>query len=413
MMKIKLIKISLILTHLFLICPTMGANVTNITYLTFNNQDTSSHVVVNFITEGRSTTSTVYFDTIDHGLKKEKYRNSQVTSVDTISGIDRSYHHSVLGGLKPNTTYYFLYGDEAIGLSSRYIFKTLPSDDSQIRLVVGGDMSASEKIIENAKDSMKIKPHAIIIGGDIAYANGRIRNELRWIQWFEKMNQIMLGQNNLLTPLILAIGNHETSLGSASPFNRAPFFFKLFPQREQKSYFSLKLGSELGMVVLDTGHMFKHKDQNQFLEKTLKDFSSLKHKIAVYHAPLYPNHRKYNDRRAARGRKNWQPLFDQYNLDLAFEHHDHTLKRTKVIKGDKVSKKGTLYVGDGCWGKDSRSSNQRWYLEKASSTTHVWQAIIDKQKIKLKAMGKDAQVYDHLTLTQEKDQTIVTEHPLN
>jgi len=386
---------------------------TPITYLTFDREDTSSHIVFNFITEGTGSSTTVYYDTVSHGDKTEKYSFKIASRVESIRGVDRRYHHASAEGLKPDTTYFFIYGDESLGLSQVYKFRTLPSDDSPIRLIIGGDMSSSDKIVETAKASMQSKPHAIIIGGDIAYANGRVKNELRWINWFEQMNQIMTTKDGFLTPLILAIGNHETSIGTANPFNRAPFFFKLFPQNEDKSFFARKLGANIGLVVLDSGHMFRHQDQTKFLRDKLKAFNSLKHKIAVYHAPLYPNHRRYSDKWAARGRKYWQPLFDEYGLSLAFEHHDHTLKRSKIIKQNKVATKGTLYVGDGCWGKDTRSSNQRWYLEKASSTTHVWQAEFLKENIYLKAVGKDGEVYDNISLEQRKKRTIIKELSLN
>ena len=413
MMTKKFLSLFMIL-GLSILCPlAIAATLTPLTYLTFEKEDTSNHIVVNFITEGVSPATTVYYDTIDHGSNKTKYRYKINSRVDTISNVDRAYHHASLENLKPNTTYFFIFGDSSLGTSKRYKFKTLPSDDSQIRLLVGGDMSASEKVVENAQDSMKIKPHLIIIGGDVAYANGRVRNEIRWVQWFEKMNRVMLGTDGHLTPLVLAIGNHETTLGIANSFNRAPFFFKLFPQNGERSFFKRKLGSLTGLIILDSGHMVRHSEQTDFLEKALKSFSTLEHQLAAYHAPLYPNHRNYSDKLAARGRKHWQPLFDKYNLDLSFEHHDHTLKRTKVIRADKVAKKGTLYIGDGCWGKDARKSNQKWYLEKGSSTTHVWQAFINKKSIILKAVGKDTEVYDHLTLEQKPNETIVKELPIN
>ena len=156
-----------------------AATITQATYLTFEKEDTSDHMVVNFITEGKSAKTTVYYDTKSHGSQLQRYAFSVKSRVDEIKGIDRSYHHASLNNLTPDTTYFFIFGDENIGLSKVFKFKTLPSDNSPIRLLVGGDMSADDKIVETAKHAMKSRPHAIIIGGDIAYANGRIRNEIR------------------------------------------------------------------------------------------------------------------------------------------------------------------------------------------------------------------------------------------
>ena len=34
-------------------------------------------------------------------------------------------------------------------------------------------------------------------------------------------------------------------------------------------------------------------------------------------------------------------------MNVVFENHDHTFKRTKRLRGDKLSANGTIYIGDG------------------------------------------------------------------
>jgi len=221
------------------------------------------------------------------------------------------------------------------------------------------------------------------------------------------MEGIMLTPSGYLVPLILAIGNHETSFGRAFFGNRVPFFFKLFPQNGKKAYFKRRLGKYAGLIILDSGHHTTHRKQVKFLESALNSYKDLPHRMAAYHAPLYPNNRNYMDMWAKRGRKYWQPLFDKYRLSVAFEHHDHTLKRTFVIKHDWLSDQGTVYVGDGCWGKGAREFKQKWYLKKSSGDKHVWNAEILENSLNLEASGEKGEVFDKFSIENFLEKTIV------
>ena len=69
------------------------------------------------------------------------------------------------------------------------------------------------------------------------------------------------------------------------------------------------------------------------------------------------------------GREHWLPLFDEYGVTAAFEHHWHVMKVTKPLRNNEVSlffldldgwtrlmtakqvhEGGTVYFGDGGWG---------------------------------------------------------------
>jgi hypothetical protein len=355
---------------------------------------------------GKGAGGFVYYDTVSRP-SVELYKFKKRGRTETIKDVDKTYNHALLENLVPGATYYFRVGDDQMGFSKEYKMRMIPNDGTPLKMIVGGDMSTDPSIVDTALGSTAKEPHLIIIGGDIAYANGKIKNEPKWMKWFEKMEEIMITPQGFLVPLILAIGNHENTIGTVLPGNKAPFFFKLFPQNGTKAYFKRKLGSNAGLIVLDSGHHTLHRKQVDFLESALKSYQNLTHKMAAYHAPLYPNHRSYKGIWARRGRKYWQPLFDKYKLNVAFEHHDHTLKRTHVIKGDKISPQGTVYVGDGCWGKGSRAINQKWYLKTSTADTHVWRVEIGKKRLNLMATGKDDQVFDHFLLESKSRKTIV------
>ena len=66
------------------------------------------------------------------------------------------------------------------------------------------------------------------------------------------------------------------------------------------------------------------------------------------------------------------PLYENIGVQLVFEHHDHTFKRTKPLLGGVENVNGIRYVGDGLWGIGSRPPDiSRWYLDTATDKYHV------------------------------------------
>ncbi len=87
---------------------------------------------------------------------------------------------------------------------------------------------------------------------------------------------------------------------------------------------------------------------------------------------------------------------------IAFEHHDHTVKRTFPLRNGEKADGGTVYLGDGCMGVGPREIQNAgaWYLEKASSTAHFWVVDIADGKIACRAVDKDGREFDNFTLNR-------------
>jgi len=153
----------------------------------------------------------------------------------------------------------------------------------------------------------------------------------------------------------------------------APFYYGYFAQEGDRSFFAREFGDNLTFVVLDSGHTRTHDSQVPWLDESLAQYPD-RVKMAIYHVPLYPSHRGFNETYSVQGRTHWLPLFDTHELTVAFENHDHTMKRTKRLRGNAVDPEGTLYLGDGCMGIDPRAGNQAgaWYLERVESKQHFW-----------------------------------------
>src|SRR5439155_14318903 len=72
-------------------------------------------------------------------------------------------------------------------------------------------------------------------------------------------------------------------------------------------------------------------------------------------------------------------------------------KRTKLLRNNQVDPQGTLYLGDGCWGREARTLDNtvpRWYHEKVGSIQHFWIVDVSRSGVKYRAMNKDGKIFD-------------------
>ena len=66
-------------------------------------------------------------------------------------------------------------------------------------------------------------------------------------------------------------------------------------------------------------------------------------------------------------------MFERYNVDAVFEHHDHAFKRTHPLLDGRINENGIVYLGDGSWGQIRRPDppEKRPYLAVTDQAYHV------------------------------------------
>jgi hypothetical protein len=369
------------------------------------------HIYLTWEKEDTAHTQTIVFQTLDRATNprievvlpgQQPQTKSIPSKTVKFQGFSRRIHWVTLTELKPYTVYKFRAGDNRYGMSKWRTFRTLPADDTPIKFITGGDMYRREATVELLKAGAKQEPDVALVGGDMAYADGSFRKGVFWDDWLDNWDKNLRHEDGRMVAMICAIGNHEVNGAFGQPKIRAPFYFAYFPQGGE-SYFTRKLGSEIELVVLDSGHTTSHSDQVPFLDKALEESTS-PFQIALYHVPCYPTHRSYRDPYSTAGRKHWVPVFDKHRLPLAFENHEHTFKRTFPLRGGKVSKgDGTVYLGDGCWGMNPRSvPGRRWYHAKALSRRHIWMVENRESGLYCQAIDTEGKVFDQVTIPNRR-----------
>lgn len=364
-------------------------------YLTWQ-QDPCTTVTINFHSRRRRANVAVIYDE----YTSEVFAHRAEGTARQIPGLaDGRFINSVeLTHLKPDTRYQFKIELEN-GVSPAYTFSTISDKNEPIRFAVCGDTLPTSIFNRTVQQVALQSPSFLVIGGDLAYANGNLEQIGRWNKWFSIWHSHDTTPDGRLIPLVMAIGNHEVNDLTGTKEERAPFFFNFFPQGGE-TYFARIFGPNLGMVVLDSAHIIPHEAQNQFIEDTLKDMAHLTYRVAVYHVPLYPSYRDYEGAGSVAGRTHWLPLFDTYGIHVGFEHHDHTFKRTKRLRNNAIHPSGTLYVGDGNAGVNPRMPKEGlWYMEKVSKQSHFWLVDITDDSMKLSAIDGSGNVFDTVQLT--------------
>jgi hypothetical protein len=370
-------------------------------YLTWQH-DPRTTMTVNFQSPEHYENLTLAYDTKSHAGDAANYPLSASGTVRQIPGLkdERYIYHIEATDLLPGETYHFVLADGGKSVTKEFRFRPLPAGDAPLRFISGGDMTILPRAHQLTGLAGKNDPMFALIGGDIAYDNGKLGNAWMWDRWFQMWEDNMVTSDGVMVPMVLAIGNHEVNDDVEGTIQeRAPFYYGFFAQGGAPN-FTRQLRDDTLLIVLDSGHTIEHAAQIPWLEEALKQGQSVKNTIAVYHAPLYPSHRDFEDWRALAGRESWLPLFDLYGLDVSFENHDHSFKRTKVLKGNQVAETGTVYMGDGSFGVNPREAvdPDRWYLEKASGTPHFWLVNIDGEGMHFKAISHAKETLDELTV---------------
>ncbi|MBI4557344.1 MAG: metallophosphoesterase family protein [Candidatus Hydrogenedentes bacterium] len=369
-------------------------------YLTYSDAPDTS-IDINLLIPAKVPAVDVYYDTESRAGKTDAYINHVNAAYhQTLMELSdrRALYVAALKGLKPGTVYYFVAGEAKYGMTTERKFRTLPGGSKPLRFVNGGDMGADGRAIPLLTLAGKQDPDFGVVGGDIAYVNGLLGGYATWDRWLENWDRLMITTDGRMVPIVAAIGNHETNSFESNDLQlRAPWYTGLFGRQGTDIYYTRRFGNDLAFFFLDSGHLNSHAGaQTEWLRRELEKYKDVKYKFAAYHVPLYPAHRPFDGAGSQLGRTHWGPLFDQYGLTVAFEHHDRVFKRSKPLKGNQVVRRGTIYVGDGCFGRDPRTIDPqpRWYNAIEKDVAHFWVVDVARNGLRFKAIDDHGRTID-------------------
>lgn len=327
---------------------------------------------------------------------------------------EKSYlvHRVVLTHLQPNTQYAFRLDPEG----KIYKFRTLPDTlNKPLQFVVGGDMyhDGLSYLMEMNRQAAATNPAFALLGGDLAYANGHQsiwqsigsffgmvdEKVTPWLEFLRAWKSTMITADGNLIPIVTTLGNHDVVGGFNQTPDSAKIYYKLFPV---EGYRVLDFGNYMSVVILDTQHTHPIIGaQSIWLANCLLTRHSVPHKFALYHVGAYPSVRNYNDDIHAAIRYAWVPAFETFGINAAFEHHDHSYKRTFPLRNGKVDPKGVVYIGDGGWGvKKARRPKKRNYLAMSAASRNFIKVTISPDERFFEAINERGEVFDSYKQSQ-------------
>jgi hypothetical protein len=346
---------------------------------TFDDVDTSTTAAVRLYTDAPLKRPILHYMTAGAAPK-------QLTAEErVIPGAGRVVYAFALRGLEPDTVYRFRVADGDAWRGEVRELKSMPAKLTRLKIVTGGDAGPSRLSAQMWARAAREEPDVVVFGGDLAYANGDVGAAALW-DTFLGHYEAAFAQRRM-TPVIAAIGNHEVQGGFRRSAEAAPFYYAVFGDPDEPAYAARDLAG-VRLLLLDSGHTAPHDGaQLEWLQRAMKPERTWR--LAVYHVPLFPSVRALTVDEAVAGRQHWLPVF-AHELDVAFENHDHALKRTR--------RDGVLFLGDGCWGRPPRSTSTRDYLEASSSVNHVWSVELEPGVLRARALGVDGAVLDKASL---------------
>jgi hypothetical protein len=337
---------------------------------TWRSNDPSHQVTLQWIVEADDEPDPVDIALSSNGTATNETAVTRFGSVGSYPPMYR--HRATFRALAPDTEF----GIQLRGKSTGLTVRTAPeSIDEPLTFAQGGDIGTTGFVADLHQEAASWDPLFALVGGDLAYADGV--SIPPWVTLLEQWHEHMRSDGRLI-PIASAIGNHEVQGGIHGDREDAPFYYDLFDNdvREQ-AYWAIDIGESVSFLMLDSNHSTPVPgEQTEWLESALAERADREHVAVVSHVPAYPSSKPITGagRDRVDVREHWVPLFEEYDVDIVFEHDDHTYKRTHLLEGGERADDGILYVGDGAWGKGGReavSTEERPYLAVSKSKRHV------------------------------------------
>lgn len=318
------------------------------------------------------------------------YKRTDKSTWKSKSSDNNTTHRFRLSNLRPGKTYEYYLEDSQQRLTTEYEFTTEKnvSNSNQLRLAVVGDSgTASANEYAVVAQMLHWKPELLLHTGDIAYNSGTTEEFI--------MNHFVPYQALLAeVPMYGSIGNHDYTTENAAPYETLFELPKKASGTEQ--YYSFNY-DDIHIVSLNTNLPYTEgSEMYTWLEDDLADAQSKRWTIVFFHQPPYSSgdHGSTVDMQTT-----IVPLFEQYGVDVVFNGHDHNYERSAVVNGVR-------YIVTGGGGStnlyEQANLDLNPYSEYFNAVYHFLGVTISNNSIKIKAIDSNGQIFDTVTVTQNK-----------
>lgn len=332
-------------------------------------------------------------------------------------------HSVTFTDLQPDTLY--TYRVKGAGSWSEWLqFRTAAAEFAPFSLIYFGDAQNHNKshVSRVMREALLERPRARLMlhAGDlISQRDGNHDNE--WGEWFDALGWQGAMVNQFVTP-----GNHEYSDDDHGPVVLAPQFSTQFaalqngPEGLKSTVYFSRYQGVLLISLNSTAAVndeAQAKLQADWLKQVLtQQFASPAKPswvVVTFHHPMFS---VSEGRDNARLRQYWQPVFNQFPVDLVLQGHDHTYGRfsDRLPSNQSGSQpgnqsgsliKGPVYLVSVAGPKMYLSSKQAQnQMQRLAEDTQLFQLIDFKQdRLQYQARTATGELYDAFVLRKTAD----------
>ena len=294
----------------------------------------------------------------------------------------RTIHEVHIAGLEASTKYDYRvrYADRILAPAS---FTTAPPPGTpSYRFVVYGDnRSNPDTHARNVSQIMALGPAFVLNTGDLVAAGSEYE------QWKEQYFDPLRGLFEYV-PLFPCLGNHEQN--AEHYYN-----YHSLPDEQGEVYYSFDYGNA-HIIALNSNEQDAPFDlgeaQTEWLIADLEAHRDATWKFVFFHHPLFRAH-------ATRGihaqRWVWQPIFEQYGVDVVFAGHDHHYMRSYAVgKYAEDPKRGVYHLVSGGGGAPTYPMAQKAHAASRRRVHHVMVIDVLGDRLVGRGVDIDGNVFD-------------------
>lgn len=310
--------------------------------------------------------------------------------------IEANQHSFVFTDLIPG--YKYLYRVGTLEHWSEWLeFQQPSADNNSFSFVYFGDpqtdiKSQWSRVVRKAYNYV---PNCafMLYGGDIINRGGR---DSEWQEWFDAGSYIFATVPQALTP-----GNHDYMDLNIDPHWKYQFTQPGNGPKEVKGTCFFVDYKNLKIISIDSAVESELEDENGSALKSQKiwldsvlSVNTKEWVILTTHLPFYSTK---DSRDNPQMRKHFQPILEQYGVDMVLSGHDHSYGRG-VVSDNANIKPSIVYVVSVSGPKTYEAGDKEWMQVKGSNLQLFHEITIESNKLNFKAYTAKGELFDQFSL---------------
>jgi len=298
-------------------------------------------------------------------------------------------HEIRLDGLQTGTSYdYRVLSGDGENFEARFTTAPKPGTTDWRLVVYGDNRSNPDNHRGIVEQIIKLKPAIVLNSGDLV-ARGKVYEQWK-TQYFDPLRGLAE-----YVPSFPCLGNHEQNADHY-------YNYTSVPDENGEVYYSFDYANahiiSLNSNTRDAPYQ-PGEAQTEWLIEDLKANQDKEWIIVFFHHPLF---RCHPTRGITGQRWVWQPIFDEYGVDLVVNGHDHYYQRTYAIASYSGSpRRGVTHLISGGGGAGTYPILPKIHAAARRRVHHITVMDVMGDRIIGRAIDIDGTVFDHFVIDKK------------